>query len=288
MCEHLGEILVAPAGETDEDDLRVHVERPRERMSRLERRDDALRLGQPVERRQRLLVRGGDIASASGVPQERVLGADSRIVEPGRDRVRVGDLAVLIREDPRPRPVQDGRTTAPEAAAPAASTPTSATSSSSTNPANSPMAFEPPPTQATTASGSRPTVSSACCRASRPMTDWSSAHDRRVRMRPDAGADEVVRRLDVRDPVANRLARRLLQRARTELDRLHLGPEEPHALDVGMLSAHVLGAHVDDALEPEPGAHGGRRDAVLAGAGLRAPSAACRAGSRAAPDRPRC
>ena len=45
------------------------------------------------------------------------------------------------------------------------------------------------------------------------------AHELRVRARADARADQVVRRLDVRDPVADRLARRLLQRARAELDR---------------------------------------------------------------------
>ena len=36
----------------------------------------------------------------------------------------------------------------------------------------------------------------------------------------------------------------------------------------GRLAAHVLGAHVDDAVEPEQRAGGGGRDAVLAGAGL--------------------
>ena len=45
-------------------------------------------------------------------------------------------------------------------------------------------------------------------------------------------------------------------------------PEQPHALDVRRLAAHVLGAHVDDALEPEQRAGGRRGDAVLAGAGL--------------------
>jgi hypothetical protein len=78
-----------------------------------------------------------------------------------------------------------------------------------------------------------------------------------------------VRRLDVRDPVADRLARRLLQRARAELDGPHLGAEQPHPLDVRALTAHVLGAHVDDALQAEARADGGRRDAVLARAGLR-------------------
>ena len=48
----------------------------------------------------------------------------------------------------------------------------------------------------------------------------------------------------------------------------HLGAEQVHPLDVRRLAAHVLGAHVDDALEPEARADGGRRDAVLAGARL--------------------
>ena len=76
-------------------------------------------------------------------------------------------------------------------------------------------------------------------------------------------------RLDVRDPVADRLARRLLQGLRPELDRAHLGAEEVHPLDVRGLPAHVLGAHVDDAVEAEARTDGGGRDAVLAGAGLR-------------------
>jgi hypothetical protein len=58
------------------------------------------------------------------------------------------------------------------------------------------------------------------------------SHDARVRRRPDTRADEVVRRLDVRDPVANRLARRLLQRLRAELDGPHLRTQQAHALDV--------------------------------------------------------
>ena len=37
-----------------------------------------------------------------------------------------------------------------------------------------PIAFDPPPTQAATASGSRPVSSSTCARASSPMTRWKS------------------------------------------------------------------------------------------------------------------
>jgi hypothetical protein len=77
-----------------------------------------------------------------------------------------------------------------------------------------------------------------------------------------------MRRLDVRDPVADRLARRLLQRLRAEVDRAHLGAEQPHPLDVGTLAAHVLFAHVDDALQAEARADRRGRDAVLPGSSL--------------------
>src|SRR5207249_10346624 len=95
------------------------------------------------------------------------------------------------------------------------------------------------------------------------------ADDRRVRLGPDARADQVVRRLDVRDPVADRLAGRLLQRPCPELDRTDLGAEEAHPLDVRLLPAAVLGAHVDDAVEPEARAGPGRGDAGPARTGLR-------------------
>ena len=41
-----------------------------------------------------------------------------------------------------------------------------------------------------------------------------------------------------------------------------------HAVDVGLLTRDVLGAHVDHALQAEEGAREGRGGAVLAGAGL--------------------
>ena len=53
-----------------------------------------------------------------------------------------------------------------------------------------------------------------------------------------------------------------------ELDGPDFGAEQVHALDVGPLPAHVLLAHVDDALEAEAGADGRGGDTVLAGARL--------------------
>ena len=73
---------------------------------------------------------------------------------------------------------------------------------------------------------------------------------------------------DVRDPVADRGADRLLQGPGPGLDRDHLGAEQPHPLDVGRLAADVLAAHVDRAVEAEQGAGRRCRDAVLPRAGL--------------------
>ena len=131
-----------------------------------------------------------------------------------------------------------------------------------------PIAFEPPPTQAITASGSRPSAARICARASLADHPLQLADELGIGRRPDAGADQVVGGLDVGDPVADRLARRLLERPRAELDRRDLRAEQAHPLDVRRLAPHVLAAHVDDALEPEVRADGGRRDAVLAGSGL--------------------
>ena len=91
---------------------------------------------------------------------------------------------------------------------------------------------------------------------------------RRVRMRAHRRAQDVVGRLDVRHPVAHRLVDRVLERGRARRDRADLGAEGAHAQHVRALALDVLGAHVDDARQVEQGAGRGRRDAMLAGAGL--------------------
>ena len=95
------------------------------------------------------------------------------------------------------------------------------------------------------------------------------AHHRRVGMRSDDRAEDVMRGPDIGDPVADRLVDRVLQRTAPGRYRSDLGPEQVHPLDVHGLPPNVLGSHVDDAVQPELGAHGRRSDAVLAGAGLR-------------------
>ena len=94
------------------------------------------------------------------------------------------------------------------------------------------------------------------------------AHDRRVRVRAHRRPEHVVRRLDVRHPVAHRLVDRVLERRRAGRDRADLGAQRAHPEHVRRLAPDVLLAHEHDARQAEQRARGRRRDAVLAGAGL--------------------
>ena len=87
-------------------------------------------------------------------------------------------------------------------------------------------------------------------------------------MRAGGGADDVEGVVDVRDPVAQRLVHRVLERLRAALDRAHLGAEQLHAEHVGRLPLDIARAHEDHAGQAEARGDGGGGDAVLAGAGL--------------------
>ena len=64
----------------------------------------------------------------------------------------------------------------------------------------------------------------------------------RVRVRARRGPQNVVRGLDVGDPVADGLGGRVLQSGRAGMDGADLGSEEAHAEHVEGLSLHVLDA----------------------------------------------
>ena len=92
--------------------------------------------------------------------------------------MRLQDLAFVVGEHRGEGPVQDAGpsraqrrsvATAVDPLSPA-STPISSTSESSRNAVKVPIAFEPPPTQATTRFGTQPSAASACSRASSPIT----------------------------------------------------------------------------------------------------------------------
>src|SRR5437773_10208195 len=65
-------------------------------MRGLERRNDALAAAQVVERGDCFSVVDGDIFGPTGVLEPGVLGANTRVIQPCRDRVRLDDLTVFV------------------------------------------------------------------------------------------------------------------------------------------------------------------------------------------------
>ena len=131
------------------------------------------------------------------------------------------------------------------------------------------MALEPPPTQAQIASGWSCRTSPGAAAGFLADDLLEVAHHGRERVRARDGAEEqVVRVLDVGDPVAQGFVDGVLQDlvAKGHLD--HFGAEHTHAGHVEGLTAGVDLAHVDAALEAEHGAIRWRWPRRVAGAGL--------------------
>ena len=133
-----------------------------------------------------------------------------------------------------------------------------------------PIAFDPPPTHATTRSGSSPFEDGAALFAGLVADDTLElAHDPRERVRAHDRADAVVRALDARDPLAHGVVHRVLEGRAARFDGDDLRTEQAHAPHVEGLALDVDRAHVDGALQSEQRGRGRGRHAVLACAGLR-------------------
>src|SRR4029453_10306655 len=121
---------------------------------------------------------------------------------------------------------------------PPGSTPMIRTRRAPTNGWKSPIAFDPPPTHATRTSGSRRSTRRLWRRASCPITAWRSRTITGYGCGPSAEprAEEVVGRLHVGHPVAQRLVDRVLQRLAARLDGDDACAEQAHAKDVERLA----------------------------------------------------
>ena len=234
---------------------------PADRVRRLERGDDALGRGQQLEAGERLVVGGRRGTRRGPIGGERgVLRADARVVEAGADRVGLEDLAVLVLEEQRARAVQH--------AGHAAGSPTRRAGRS--------RARDRRP---------RPRRAARRCRGSRRTCPSRSTRRRRTRRRSrdrhrrgsrgTARAPRRRRRAGTRarstgtgaarrpsrcssacvstrrDPVAQRLVDRVLERRAARLDRDDLGAEQLHAPHVQRLALDVDRAHEHRAVEPE-------------------------------------
>ena len=226
-----------------------------------------------------------------------MLGPDARIVEAGRDRVRLQDLAVLVLEDRGQRAVQHALAAGAERGAVAAAVEALARRLDADQ--LDLLVAEERHEGADRVAAAADAGDHAVGQAARSLLEHLSArlvadhalevaHQRRVRRRADGRADHVVSGRDVRDPVADRRADRLLQRPRAGLDRLDPRAQQPHPLDVGPLAAHVLGAHVDDALEARAARRRSRSRRRAGRRRSRRSPAACPSAGPAAPGRGRC
>ena len=88
------------------------------------------------------------------------------------------------------------------------------------------MAFEPPPMQATSVSGRRPSASIICCARLRADDRLEIADHRRIGMRTRRRADEVISVANVGDPIAQRFVHGVFQRAGAGRHRIDLGAEQ--------------------------------------------------------------
>jgi hypothetical protein len=282
--DHRLEVLVAAPREVDQQhvaagECRGPLHRLGNGVRAFERRQDPLGFGEPVKGRDRLDVGRRGVLDAAELAEQRMLGSDGRIVESGGDRVRRRHLAVGVLQHHRACAVEhaeraafagEARCMLPQSAAAAACLDADEAHrrilEKGREQADGVRAAADAGDDGigALASGALENL------ALRFLADDAVeiAHHARERVGPEDRAEDVVRRAHVRHPVTHRLVDRVLERLRARGDRHDFRAEEPHPLDVRVLPAHVLLAHVDDAVEPQQGGRGRCRDAVLAGAGL--------------------
>src|SRR5688500_756966 len=109
LAQDLGQVLVAAPAERDECEAPCGwglAQHPRDRVSRLQGRDDPLQARELAEGAQRLGIGDRLVTDAARVAQERVLRADAGVVQPRRYGMRLEDLPVGVLEHRGQRTVQ--------------------------------------------------------------------------------------------------------------------------------------------------------------------------------------
>ena len=205
-----------------------------------------------------------------------MLGADARVVEARRDRVRLQRLAVLVLQQVRHRAVQGARRPAGDRrGVPAGLDPVAgglvadeADVGVVEERVEDPDGVRPAAHARDDGVGQAPVRGEHLLAGLQADDAVEVAHHHRERVRAGRGAEDVVGVPDARDPVAVGLVERVLQRARAGGDGHDLGAEQAHPGDVERLALGVDLAHVDHALEAHERRRGRRGHAVLARAGL--------------------
>ncbi len=243
------DVLVAAAAEVDQDDrvgseLAAELQRAGEGVRGLDGRDDALGAAEQAQRLHRLGVGGREVGRPADVGEVRVLGADARVVEPGRDRVRLDGLAVLVLQQVAARAVQDAGAAALDRCRVALGVDAVAGGlvAVELHVGVVEEGVEDADRVRSAADAGRhgirkPAGQLEHLRARLFADDLLEvAHHRRERVRAGGGAEDVVGGLDARDPLAVGLVDRVFQGARAGGHRDDLGAEQAHAGDVERLA----------------------------------------------------
>src|ERR1041384_8192128 len=76
-----------------------------------------------------------------------------------------------------------------------------------------------------------------------------SSHNRWIRMRPQHTSQQIMRRADIREPIATSFIDGIFQRARTRVHPPDFCAQQSHAEDVQLLPPHVFRSHVNHTLK---------------------------------------
>src|SRR5215831_5434061 len=252
-------VLVAATGKTDEDGAAWMGPRPprrtRERVRALERWQDSFELAELPHALERLRIARGLITHATTRRQQRMLWPYARIVEPGRDRMRLLNLAIRVLQQQRVRSVEHAGTAVGDRGSvltKAGATPAGLDAD------DLDRGIGHKGMEGTDGVGSaadagdegirQPPGSGEYLRACLPSDDrLELAYQVWVRMRADHRAEQIISSERVRHPVAQRLVDRGAQRAIAARDRHDARAEQPHASDIH--------AHIDHCARASTGIH---------------------------------
>ena len=245
-------------------------------MRRFQGGNDALELRQGPKSLHGLRVRGGDKPRALVVLPRRQLRPDPGVIQTGGNRMRLGDLPVLVLQHVRAHAVQDAFGAAAERRRVAGRVDAVPAGLHAQELDGGVVGERVEHADGVTAAadagddrvGQFPDVLVQLLLGLVADDGLEGAHDGGERVRADGRADDVVSRGEVDDPGAEGLVDGVAQRAAACFDGDDGRAQQFHAEDVEGLAPHVFRAHVHHALHAELGADGGGGHAVLAGAGL--------------------
>ena len=241
-------------------------------MTGFQRRNDALDAAAVVEGCQRLGIVDGHVLGTSRILQPGVFGAHTRVVQPGRHRMRLDDLPVGILQHIGAVAVQHTRHAALQRGRMPAG-PDAVTGGLHTHQLHGGVGnvrMEDADGIGAPAHGGNhhirlsPRIGRHLHPALLADDGLEVAHQHRVRMRAGHRADDVEGVVDVRHPHPHRLVERVLQRLRARLHLDHLRTQQVHPVDVLALASGVDRAHVHRAFQPVARGHRGRGHPVLA------------------------